>query len=739
MRYGPTPPKELPKQDVKTVMLAAERWQRASSAHAVWAEGAKKAVDFFEGRQWTAEALADMQKQKRPALTFNMIAPLVRLIMGYQRNNKTDLLFRPGHDGRSSETTGEALTQLAKSIAGHSKLQYTDAEVFMDGIVGGRGFYRSILDFENNDLGDILARAVDPFTVFIDPDADTYDLNESAAYVQVSKYLSLDMIEDCYGKATAELLRPFTMGQTPISSVTSAVVNDETTPVRYFGNREQGSVEWWDSFYATMGDFVDTGRKTLRVIEMEHQVREQRNVLIDLETGDKKVLPDDWGKDKIAKILWYGEQVGNPLQVQKRMVKRVQWTTICGDMILFDRPSPYDSYSLTPYFPYFRRGMTRGAVEDMIDPQMEKNKRRSIEIEMVTKTSNGGWSYHADSLSPRQKQNLKNFGASPGFMMEWQGQVEPKQLAPAAPSTSHERLEQKADADLMKISGINESALGQLDRVQSGRAIEARQRQAVIAIQMYMDNFTRTKQLIGEKWLELIQGHYTEERMFRILGEDGRIVKQMINELRKGQPQIDPMTGQPARDPTSGDPIVIDPVTGQRLPPGVTTTIVNDVTVGKYLVSVDETPLSATFASAQFEEMMTLMEKMGPSMAPFIPAFADLMMDVSSLPRKDEWIERFKTVAPQVLGFDPTTPPAPPPVPLTDPATGQPMIDQATGQPVMVDPQTGQPVQGGPQGQLPPPGGMPGGQPPQGPPGPAAGNAPSMDQGMTQGGVVQAA
>jgi hypothetical protein len=142
-----------------------------------------------------------------------------------------------------------------------------------------------------------------------------------------------------------------------------------------------------------MGDFVDTARKTLRVIETEHHVREQRNVLIDLETGDKKVLPEDWGKQQIEKILYYGEQVGNPLQVQKRMVKRVQWTTTCGDMILFDKPSPYETYSITPYFPYFRRGMTRGAVDDLLDPQREKNKRRSVEIEMVTKTSNGGWSY----------------------------------------------------------------------------------------------------------------------------------------------------------------------------------------------------------------------------------------------------------------------------------------------------------------------------------------------------------
>jgi hypothetical protein len=324
-------------------------------------------------------------------------------------------------------------------------------------------------------------------------------------------------------------------------------------------------------------------------------------------------------------------------------------------------------------------------------------------------------------MTPQQKQKLKNFGAAPGFMLEWTGEHEPRQLAPATPPVAHERLEQKADTDLMKISGINESALGQLDRVQSGRAIEARQRQAVIAIQMYMDNFTRTKQLVGEKWLELIQGHYTEERMFRILGEDGRIVTQMINQMQKGMPAIDPMTGQPKINPVTGDPVVLNPETGQPLPPGVTTIIANDVSIGKYIVAIDETPLSATFASAQFEEMMTLLEKMGPAMAPFIPAFADLVMDVSSLPRKDEWVERFKAVAPKILGFDPSAPPPP--------------IDPMTGQPMQIDPATGQPIQGGPPQVAPPQGGVP-----SGPQGPGPGNAPSMDQGTAPGGqVVQAA
>lgn len=626
MKYGPTPTNKLPVQDQVKVLLIAERHQRAAWALNKWAEGAKKAVDFFEGRQWTAQQLAEMSRLKRPARTFNIIAPLVRLILGYQANNKTDITFKPGSDARSSEEIAEVLSRLEKNTALNTGLRFVDGEVFMDGIICGRGFYKSTLDFESNDLGEIKDGAQDPFTTYIDPDCDTYDMNESAGFIQTAKMVSIDEIEGTFGRSVADLVRPFTFGRTPLAPVTSMMVGEEITPIRAFAMRDETSYEWWDQFYGTMGDFVDTYRKTIKIIQSEHRVTEARNVVIDLETGDKKVLPEAWGKEKIEKILFYGEQVGNPLMVQRRQVTRIQCTTMVGDMILHDAPSPYDTYSIIGYFPYFRRGVSRGAVEDLIDPQLEKNKRRSMREEVTSKTSNGGWQYHETSLDPENERKLKNFGSAPGFMMKWKGDHKPEQITPATTPIAHKQLEVDADDDIRKISGINESALGELDRVQSGRAIEARQRQAVIAIQLYMDNFSRSKTLLGGKHLEMYQNHYTEKRMFRILGEDGKFTTTIVNQM-----QVDPNSGIKR--------------------------ILNDITVGKYLAVVDEQPLSATFANAQFEEMLVLLEKMGPAVGPFIPAFADLIVDMSTLPRKQEWIERFRQITGQ--GAAPGGAPAP--------------------------------------------------------------------------------
>lgn len=622
-QFGPVPVDKIPDQSSDVVMLVAERWQRSSDAQERWASKARLAVDFMEGRQWSEQDLALAKRQKRPTLVFNIIAPLVRLIEGYHRNNKTDITFQPGNDDLASEEVAEVLTHLEKNVTQGNKIPFVDAAVFADGIITGRGFYRSTLDFDDNDLGEVRSRSKDPFAVYLDPDGDTYDLNESCAYTNTTKWVSIDEIEHTLGKKVATLLRPFTKGQTPMSPVASMMVNDEITPTRYFGQSDDQTWPWWDQFYATMGNFVDQQRKTLRIIEHEHYVSEERHVFIDLETGAKKLVPRDWNRERIQKVIAYAEMQGDPILVEKRRVRTVHWTTMCGDMLLYNQPSPYESFSLTPFFPYFRRGATRGAVDDLIDPQREKNKRRSTEIEIVTKLSNGGWKFHTDSMTPKQKRDLKNFGSSPGFMLEYKGTdlPEPQILQPGPPPSSMERLEQKSEDDIKRISGINAEALGELDKVQSGRAIEARQRQAVISIQVYMDNFKHSKTLLGEKHLEMFQNFYTEPRVFRVLGEDGKFSRMMINQMT-----MNPNAPTPVRE------------------------VLNNITLGKYLVVVDESPLSATYLNAQFEEMLTMLEKLGPAIGPAIPMFADLMFDLSTLPRKDEWVERIKQLMGGVPG-----------------------------------------------------------------------------------------
>lgn len=96
-------------------------------------------------------------------------------IRNRQRANKTDITFLPSHDMRASEDLAEALTRLEKVIAEGSRMPFVDSMIFLDGLVGGRGYFDTRPNFESNDLGEVKTEVADPFSVYPDPDASTYD------------------------------------------------------------------------------------------------------------------------------------------------------------------------------------------------------------------------------------------------------------------------------------------------------------------------------------------------------------------------------------------------------------------------------------------------------------------------------------------------------------------------------------------------------------------------------------
>ncbi len=600
-----TPQQCAPYQNANTVLLMADRHLRATAGMESWAITARRCVDYSEGRQWTEESLARLDMEDRPGLTFNKIAPLVRLVLGYHRNNRMDAKFMPGYDGTGISEVASALTALNKQISQSNKEPYVDTEVMLDGMVTGRGFYDQRLDFEENDFGDIILSARDPFTIKLDPEGEDYDINKST-FVMEDRWISIEEIEFLYGGAAAALLAPLVRGGQYLGGIPNSLIeySDAIMPWRTFGGT---SNSMYGSGYQAMEAYLvnayDRARKVIRLTDCQHYIRVMMRCFVDLETGDRVPIPDNWTFDQVQKVLLYSEMKfkakgqANPLRMQVRPVRRVKWTTLVGDLIVHDEWSPYKTFTISSYFPYFRRGKTRGMVEDLLDPQDEINKRRSANIDIVTRTAHSGWMYHAKGLTKEMKDRIEQYGATPGINIEWQGEagMKPERIQPATPPTAMEKLEEKGAADLKEISGINDSLLGQVDVVQSGRALEARQRQAVLALQIYMDNMTRTKQLVTEKRLEVVQQHYTESRVVHSLGEDGQAQNTMINK----------------RD-EAGE-------------------IINNVTLGKYTAVISETPLSASFISAQFDELLDLVEK---GILP-IPAIQNIAIEISSLPQKD--------------------------------------------------------------------------------------------------------
>jgi hypothetical protein len=175
-----------------------------------------------------------------------------------------------------------------------------------------------------------------------------------------------------------------------------------------------------------------------------------------------------------------------------------------------------------------------------------------------------------------------------------------------------------ASDDIKAITGIYDASLGAKSNETSGRAIMARQREGDVSTFHFIDNLSRSIRHTGRIIIDLIPKVYTNERMQRILGEDGTPETVKINAEQPG------MEGQDEAKEALR---------------------IHDVRIGRYDVTVSSGP---SFTSRREEARLEMMEMIRsyPDAAPII---GDLLAKNLDWPGADEIAERLKKMLPPQL------------------------------------------------------------------------------------------
>jgi len=596
--------KRLPPQDYDVIRLLLHRFDRAARGQQKWAEEAKQCIEFFEGDQWTEEDRQYLEQQGRPILTINKIRRLLMLVWGYHRQEEFEPTVVADNDNIADESIAKVLGHLLKGILDNNHYQWLEEEVFQDGTQTGRGWLDVRLDFTRSIYGDIKIKSLDPARVYPDPDGDTYD-PDTWNHVSVSTWMGLQQIMLLYGVEAYYAAQ--NRGPMPLSSVHDVTDGDDTGPESYFGLYKWFGEDGYQSFPPHLGQNIlvtehyDKLEKKIRVIEQQHKKLKRIKYFAVIATGELIEIPELWDEQRIAEIMVFAREKAVEIQIMSKVEHRIRWTVTAGDVLLYDAWSPYDHFTVVPFFPYFRRGKTRGLVADLIDPQREINKRRSSIIHIIATTANSGWQVWEDTLDPDELDKLRAEGSKPGYVMvlkkETPNEKKPVRIEPGIPPTSVEKMELAANVDLKEVTGITDSALGQVDQSgQSGVAIQNRQRQTVVGLEMYMDNLDLSRAIMGRNVLSIIQRFFTERRLIRTLNVMGEPQEQIINDVN---------------------------AVGE---------IVNDVTIGRYRVAVNSVPATDTFQQRQFQELLEL------ARSGVIPPMllAPTLIDASTVPYKEQ-------------------------------------------------------------------------------------------------------
>lgn len=562
--------------------LVRSNWERYQYAkergHDDYIQEARLNEDMYlgGGLQWDKDALQTLAEQGRPAIEKNLIWPAINTAEGLQIQSRVQVTFRPKKNGASEETAA-VLGKLIRQIQDETLYPWHESQVFSDGIIQQRGFFDIRMNFDSNLIGDIDIDVLDPLDVLPDPDANSYDPKKWRD-VTICKWLTIDEIAETYGQKKAD----------KVDQVAQAYVSDPDDDYTYrskFGDNE--GLDYLHQYTE------DSGIKRVLVIDRQCRKMDRQKCLV-YPHGDV-VQVGNMGDDKISAAIADGAFVIN------RMTQRIRWTVTTADVLLHDDWSPYRSFTIVPYFPYFRRGKTRGMVDNLRSPQNMHNKLESQFLHTISTTANSGWTVEEGSLVNMEVDQLRDVGAKTGLVIEYKkGSLPPQKIQPNQVPTGFDRLIERSEYAAKQISGISDAIMGQ-DAVEiSGKAKQAAQYAGQTQLARPLDNLAKTRHFVALKKLELIQDFYTEERVFMIAGKD--FPKPNFEEL------------------------IINEI-------GIDGSVLNDLTVGEYDVTIVDQPTAATFMDTQYQQSLELRRDAGVA----IPD--SVLVRYSSLTDKHEIME----------------------------------------------------------------------------------------------------
>jgi hypothetical protein len=545
---------------------------------------------FYTGgdNQWTVDGKNIAQSRRaegRPAESFNRLPQFVKQVSGELRQNKPAIKVLPV-DGQTDPAMADVYSAIIMHIEGQSNGHRIYAKTGEQAAIGGQGWWRIKADYCSDDGFDqelLIDRIPNPLAVVTDPAArepTRSDMN--------------------WGFVTELVPREDFLAKYPDINASD------------FDNSDEIMKEWVDGDFVRIAEYWrkrSTGTRKLyalrsaqgqQIIANEDELKAQ---------GLKKIAPQTLGE--------LGLEILSQRQVE---VFEVESIMLCGAGELGDwKPWPGKYIPLVRVVgeeveagdTVFRYGMIHHAKA----PQVGYNYARNAMMERH------GQSTRAPYLATvKQIQNYKGMWESANTKNHAVLIYDADPMAPGPPvRTPPPQLDAAAyqesmiaSEDMKATTGIYDAALGAKSNETSGIAIAKRDAQGDTATFVFIDNLEDAIETTGRMLIDLIPHYYSDERVIRILGEDGEVEKfEQIN---------------------------------KQLPNGQTW---NDVTTGKYDVVVNTGPAYTTRRQEAAENLLKLTQI--PEVAQL---GADILVRAMDIPMGDKLADRLKRALPQGIDDD---------------------------------------------------------------------------------------
>lgn len=459
-------------------------------------EAAKEDLEFQAGKQWPDEIANERRLEERPMLTVNLLRPMLRKIIGDQRQNKVAIKMRPA-DSKTDKITARIYEGITRNIQYQSKAPRIYLSALEQALSCGFGFFRIITEYEKGGFDQEIRIESIPnqFSVFPDPKARKANF-EDMRYCFITEVIDREDFREMYPDAQ---------------------MNDVET---------NETLQWW---------FKDT----VRVAEYFYLEPTTRKLAL-LSDGQVVELTDE-------KRAYLEESGIGIVKERDEQFDKVMWLKMSGVEVLegpIEFPSEYIPVIVVPgdEIRIENERMLRSIIRDSKDPQRMYNYWATMETELIALAPKSPFLVTPEEIEGHEtmwaEANRKN---RPYLLFNAQSnasgrpQRQPQGDVPQAVVMARTN----ADREVKATSGIWESYLGEKSNEVSGKAILARAKSSDISIYIFIDNFLSGIEHAGRIIVGMIPRIYDTERAIRIMGDDD---KDEFIEINKTF--IDPETGE---------------------------------------------------------------------------------------------------------------------------------------------------------------------------------------------------
>lgn len=351
--------------------------EHARNAHAE----AHRAARFYHNTrnegQWEQSDLQYLRENLRPAYTFNIVKDKVDSALGiYADAQRTPIVVGSGGD---DQLLAEIIDAVKDQVLQDANWDRKSAGWLKTGAVHGECGMQVSVRTDQKKPGWVMIELyrIMPFELHWDAASIEPDRSD-ARHVFWSRWFREEEFDREYPekKGTwsqlavasdpSETEGDFSYGEASPDGVGARGLDDYNTGTNHY---------YWDRH-----------NRKARIIRYEYKTFVTEQYAVNELSGERRKIETD----EEAERLQMAVSMGAPFVVEEIKVERVKVCDFVGTQILreYDEPGPFDGFSVEDfvYMMDEEDGTPYGAVRNLIDPQMELNKSKSLEIEHIAQS-----------------------------------------------------------------------------------------------------------------------------------------------------------------------------------------------------------------------------------------------------------------------------------------------------------------------------------------------------------------